>query len=358
MKKILIVTGGSGGHVIPAISIYDHLINSFSTSIVSDFRGSKFINKKKYNLDLIDIPNLFSKWYLLPLNIIKFLISIFKSYNYLKKNKINILISTGGYMSLPLCISARILKICIILFEPNSVLGRANKIMLNISHQIICYDKDLKLFPQKNKKKIYLINPILRKEIYSYKKKVDENFSDIKKIIILGGSQSAKFFDNNITNLILSISKKFKLEVCQQIFDNNEKYAIENKYNNSGIKHRLFKYDENLLRKINNYDLAITRSGAMAISELAYLNIPFVSIPYPFAKDDHQYYNAKFYETRDCCWLVRQNDFDLSKIENLIVKLFTEKTDYLKKKENLKKISNQNTWNNVNKKLIDLINEN
>ena len=358
MKKILIVTGGSGGHVIPAISIYDHLINSFSTSIVSDFRGSKFINKKKYNLDLIDIPNLFSKWYLLPLNIIKFLISIFKSYNYLKKNKINILISTGGYMSLPLCISARILKICIILFEPNSVLGRANKIMLNISHQIICYDKDLKLFPQKNKKKIYLINPILRKEIYLFEKNKKKKFNETKKILIIGGSQGALFFDNIISSLILKISHKVKIEVSQQLFNLDKKFSIEQKYNNSGINYRLFNFDENLFKNNSDYDLAITRSGASAIAELAYLNIPFIAIPFPYAKDDHQYFNAKFYDSLNSCWLIRQDNFDINNIADLIVGLFAKKNEYFKKKENLEKISNQNTWNNVNKKLLDLINEN
>ena len=172
MKKVLIVTGGSGGHVIPALSIYDHLKNDFITSIVTDIRGTNFINKNKYQYDLIDVPNLFSKLYLLPFNMIKFLFCIIKSYFYLKKNDMNILISTGGYMSLPLCIAAKILKIKIILFEPNSVIGRANRIMLKISHKIICYDSDLKLLPIKYNNKIYLIERILRKEIYLCKKNI------------------------------------------------------------------------------------------------------------------------------------------------------------------------------------------
>ena len=85
MKKILIVTGGSGGHVMPALSMFDHLKNNFETIIVTDNRGSKFINKNKYQFNLIDVPNLFSKLYLFPINLIKFIISIFKSYFFLKK---------------------------------------------------------------------------------------------------------------------------------------------------------------------------------------------------------------------------------------------------------------------------------
>ncbi len=357
MKKVLIVTGGSGGHVIPALSIYDHLKNDFNTSIVSDVRGTNFINNK-YNFDLINVPNLFSKLYLLPINLIKFVICILKSFFYLKKNNTNILISTGGYMSLPLCLAAKILKIKIILFEPNSLIGRTNRIMLKISHKIICYDNELKLFPTKYNNKIYLIDRILRKEIYLCKKNNKKDFDDIKKILIIGGSQGARFFDQNITKLILNISKKIKLQIYQQYYDNKEKLIAEDKYNNAGIKNKLFRFDEKLSQNIYDFDLAITRSGASSISELSYLNIPFIAIPFPFAKDDHQFYNAKYYEKKGCCWLIHQKNFDIVRMENLIISIFSNKEDYFNKKENLKKISNQNTWNNINKKLIDLINEN
>jgi len=80
MKKILIVTGGSGGHVIPSLSIFDHLKNNFEISLVTDRRGSKFINNNNYQFNLIDVPNLFSNPYLFPINLIKFILSIFKSY--------------------------------------------------------------------------------------------------------------------------------------------------------------------------------------------------------------------------------------------------------------------------------------
>jgi len=358
MKKILIVTGGSGGHVFPAISIYDHLYENFDTSIVTDIRGSRFINQDKYEFNLIDVPNLFSKLYLFPVNLIKFLYSIIKSFFYLKKNNIDILISTGGYMSIPLCLAAKIFNKKILLLEPNSVLGRANKLILKISSRIICYDENLRLFPKKYNSKIYLIDRILRKEIYFSQKNKSKEFKTLKKILVLGGSQGAKFFDKNICNLLINISKKLNLEVCQQVFDKDERVLLERKYNEAGIKFKLFEFDENISKIMHNYDLAITRSGSNSISELAYLNVPFLAIPFPFAKDDHQFFNADYYKVKNCCWLIRQSDFDTFETENLIISLFEEKADYFVKKENLEKISNQNTWNNVNKKLIDLINEN
>ena len=358
MKKILIVTGGSGGHVIPSLSIYDHLKNKFDLTIVTDIRGARYIDKNNYKFTLIDVPNVLSKLYLIPTNFLKFLFSIFSSFFFLKKKKINFLISTGGYMSLPLCIASKFLNIKIFLFEPNSVLGRANKFMLGFAERIICYDNELRLFPKKYKYKIYLINPVLRKEMYFYKKNKKKDFKNLKKILIIGGSQGANFFDKNLIKVILKISQEFQIEVHQQISNKNEKNLIEQKYKKSGVKYNLFEFDKNLFEGLNDIDLAITRCGASAISELSYLNIPFIAIPFPFAKDDHQYFNAKFYENRNCCWLIRQDNIDLESFSNMLIKLFNDKVDFFKKKESLKKISNQNTWNNINKKLLELINAN
>tara|TARA_B100001250_G_scaffold312894_1_gene274920 strand:- start:664 stop:1740 length:1077 start_codon:yes stop_codon:yes gene_type:complete len=358
MKKILIVTGGSGGHVIPSLSIYDHLKDFYEITIVTDLRGSKFINKDKYKFILIDVPNLFSKIYLIPLNFFNFLYSIFKSYLFLRKKNINFIISTGGYMSLPICIVSRFLGINIFLFEPNNVLGRSNRFMLNIAKKIICYNKEIHLFPKNFINKIYLISPILRKEIYFHAKNQKEEFQKVKKILITGGSQGAIFFDKNLTEVIIKVSKQLQIQVYQQVFDKNEKNLIEKKYQKTGIKHKIFHFDDNIFANLNDVDLAITRSGASSISELSCLKIPFIAIPFPFARDNHQYFNAKYYEDRNCCWIIQQKNFNLEAFSEKLVQILNKKTDYFQKKENLKKISNQMSWNDVNKKLLYLINEN
>ena len=176
MKKILITTGGSGGHVIPSLSIYDALKDDYEVQISTDKRGSKYINDENYNYSLIDVPNLFSNFLLLPYNLIKLCISIIKSYKYLKSNNFNILICTGGYMSLPLCIVSNLFNIKIYIFEPNSVLGRTNKLIINFAKKIICYDKNLKGISKKYLNKIYLIKPLLRKEIYNSQKITKSKF--------------------------------------------------------------------------------------------------------------------------------------------------------------------------------------
>ena len=357
MKKILITTGGSGGHVIPSLSIYDILKEDFDVQITTDSRGSKYINNN-YKFTLIDVPNLFSNIFIFPYNLIKFLISIIVSYKYLKKNNFNILISTGGYMSLPLCLASNLLNIKIYIFEPNAVLGRANKLTLFFAKKIICYNENIKGISGKFLNKIHLVKPLLRKDIYKYKKNLKTKFDFTKKILIIGGSQGAKFFDEFISKMIAKLSKKQNIQVLQQVTNDASKEKINKLYQNNQVEHELFEFDDKLLTKAANYDLAITRSGASTISELSYLNIPFVAIPFPYAKDNHQYYNADFYKKKNCCWLIMQKDINENNFINLLNNIFENQNEYFSKKNNLIQLTKEDTWEKNKVKLTKLINEN
>ena len=356
MKKILISTGGSGGHVIPSLTIYDILKENFQVHIVTDLRGSRYI--KNHDYSLIDVPNIFTNLFFLPYNFIKFCISIFKSYKYLKSNNFDILISTGGYMSLPLCIASNLLRLEIFVFEPNSVIGQVNKLTLVFAKKIICYHKNIRKVSDKFSKKIYSIDPLLRKEIYNYKKNEKKMLKEQKKILIIGGSQGAKFFDNFISKIIVELSKTQKIKVLQQVVDQKSRENLRLMYEKNHIEHELFDFDDKLLSKANNCDLAISRGGASAMSELSYLNIPFVAIPFPYAKDNHQYYNADFYKKNECCWLIMQKDINENNFKALLENIFNDSNEYFSKKKNLSQLYKNNTWEKNKARITEIINEN
>ena len=357
-KKILISTGGSGGHVIPAISLYEHLENKFEIFLSTDKRGTKFINKNIYKYKLIEIPRITKNIFKLPYYIYFLLISFFKSYFFLKKNKIELLISTGGYMSLPLCIASKILNIKIILFEPNMVIGRSNKFFIKFSKKIICYSNNIINFPQKYKNKIFVTAPLLRKKIYDQKKNSEKKINNPFKILIIGGSQGAEFLDNEISKTLCEIFNSHKISLIQQITNDERKILIKKKYNQLGIQNEIFSFDEEIFRKYHEIDFAITRSGASTISELIFFNIPFLAIPLPKSKDNHQFYNAKNFYDQNFCWLINQLDYKSDYLKELIVNIIENPENYFEKKNNMINYSYQNTWNNINQSLLDLINEN
>ena len=261
-------------------------------------------------------------------------------------------------MSLPFCIAAFILKKKIFLFEPNSVLGKSNKIALNFSNKIICYHKNLKNFPTKYDFKKIIIKPILKSQLYNLKKNSTKFDKKISKILIIGGSQGASFFDDKITELMIKISKKHKIEIVQQIANKNLNLSIQEKYNKEKIKHAFFQFSDDYSKIYEKVDLAITRGGAGTLSELSFLRIPFVSIPLPTAKDNHQFYNSIYYYENNCSWILEQKNFEIIETSNFILKILNNYNDYEIKINNLKDLTEKNTWKNINNHIIEIINEN
>ncbi len=353
-KKILISTGGSGGHVIPAITIYDHLKNEYDILISTDLRGLKYLPFDAYETVIVDTPK-FNNFILLPFAILKLFFLTVKSLFLMKKEKIQILISTGGYMSLPLCLAAKIFNIKIFLIEPNMVIGRANKFFLNFCKKIICYSKNIIGFPNKYENKLIISNPLVRKKYYE--KNYEENINKPFTITIIGGSQGAKIFDEIIHEIILKISKINSLRVIHQTNQKNIDF-LKNYYLENKIENNVFTYDQNLNIYLSKSDLCITRAGASTLAELSILNIPFIAIPLPTSKDNHQLENANYYKNKDCCWIIEQSNFDKKKFEDLLINIFKDKDNFIKKKKNLENLNYQNTWNNVNQKLLKIINEN
>jgi len=353
-SKILISTGGSGGHVLPAITIYDHLKSNYETLISTDLRGLKYLDKENYNHIIVNTPK-FNNLLLFPFSFLKVFILTFKSLIILKREKISILISTGGYMSLPLCLAAKVLSIKIYLIEPNIVLGRANKFFLYFAKKLICYSKELINLPKKFEHKQTIVMPLIRKKYYNTDNYHNE--SNFFTIIIIGGSQGAKIFDTLINELLVKISKICSLKVIHQTSKKNTDF-LEKFYKVNKIKNKVFTFDKNLNILLKQSDLCITRAGASSLAELSLLKIPFIAIPLPTSKDNHQYENAKYYKDKDCCWIINQENFDKQKFEELLIKLSVKKDDYLTKKINLEKLNYQNTWNNVNQKLLEIFNEN
>ena len=357
MKKILISTGGTGGHVIPSLSLYDHLNKLFDVTIISDSRGSKFIDESCYKFNKIEIPKISLNILKLPMSILNLFYSLFKTYKYLKKNKIEILISTGGYMSFAFCVSAKILGIKIFLFEPNMVIGKSNKLILKYCEKIFCYSKKIINFPRKYNYKMYLVHPILKKKIYEIKEDKNNDIDKNLNLLILGGSQGALFFDNFIKDLVIKLPKTKKFKLYQQVSDREKIPELKNIYDNLKIENDLFSFESNIQNKMSKCNFAITRCGATTLAELVYFNIPFIGIPFPFAKDDHQYHNALYYSEKNCCWLYNQNNISLDNILNLFNQILQDSSVYKEKYQDIKKISYKSNWNNVNKKLVDLFNE-
>ena len=354
-QRILISTGGSGGHVLPATILYEHLKDQFNVSMSTDYRGMKFLDKNEYNLEIFNITPITKNIFLLPFQFFLIIYLIIKSIFFLRKRKIDILISTGGYMSLPLCLASKVLNIKLFLFEPNMVLGRSNKLFIKSCEKIFCYSDRIKNLSNEYASKISVIPALLRKKFYNVKKTdvIDKNIN----LLIIGGSQGAKIFDTMIKLPIIELSKRYSLKIYHQTnlvnFQNLKKF-----YKDNNIDCELFDFNEDISNLMSKSNICITRAGASTLAELVFLNLPYVAIPLPTSKDNHQYENAFFYQKIGCNWLLNQNEINDEALINKLVNIIDNKKKYLVKKKNMRNFSCQNTWNNINQKIKSVINEN
>ena len=342
---------------MPALNLYNHLKNEFDVMLYTDLRGSKYV-PEKIKKTIFEVKKIPEKKYLLPLKIIFLFFAFIKSLIHFKGNKIDILISTGGYMSLPIVLAAKIFNTKIILFEPNSIIGRSNKFLLRFSRYILCYDEKINIKNSEGRSyKLVVIDPILNNCFYP-KPNIIEKKDDIFKILIMGGSQASLFFSKHLKSEIIQLSKKYKIEITQQLSSGFDIESYKKEYNENNIKNNLFFFEENFLCKKNNFDIAITRAGASSLAELAHLNIPFISIPFPYATDNHQFLNAKRYYDSNCCWILEEKNFKSGDIYKIINQIMINKNEYFEKKKNLVKFNKNKTWENINQKIIKYFNEN
>ena len=166
-----------------------------------------------------------------------------------------------------------------------------------------------------------------------------------------------RFIDKIIHESIVKISNTNELIIIHQTNKKNIDF-FKNFYLKNKIENIIFSFEKNLNKLLVQADLCITRGGASSLAEISLLKIPFIAIPLPSSKDNHQFKNANYYKNKDCCWIIDQINFDKVKFEDLLINILKNKDDFFKKKKNLENLNYQNTWNNVNQNLLKIINEN
>jgi len=357
MKKIIIATGGTGGHIFPAYSLAKHFIDKkINVELISDKRGLRYL--KDYNdlkITQISSSSIFKK------NIFKSFISsliilyaILRSFIFLLFNRPNFVFGMGGYSSFPICIAAKVLRVPFIIYENNLYIGKANKYLLPFAKKAFVANKDLEGISKKYKNKLCEIGNIIRKEILNFKKK---KYHDKKiKILILGGSQAAKVFADKLPQIFKECKdSEIPLKIYQQCLpEQNESLGSE--YKKLNIDFEIFNFSNDILKYFSETHLTITRSGSSMLAELVNAKIPFISIPLPTSSDNHQLKNAIYYEKNQYSYLIEEKDLS-KKLFKLLKKIHENRSllDQIIAKQ--KKYSDKSVYENIDREMRKIANE-
>ena len=209
----------------------------------------------------------------------------------------------------------------------------------------------------KNIKKVISIGNIIREEIIEKNISFDEKykFNDLK-ILVLGGSQGAKVFAEDLPPIFEKIKKlKLPLKVYQQC-KKNQNYQLTEFYKRAEIEHEIFNFKDNIIDYYLKTNLVITRSGASVLGELINIKIPFISIPLPTSADNHQYKNAEFYYKKGYGFLIEEKDIN-SKLFDLIKNIFEEKSLIRNILSNQSQYSDKYIYENLNIQIEKIVDE-
>ncbi|MFH1540520.1 MAG: undecaprenyldiphospho-muramoylpentapeptide beta-N-acetylglucosaminyltransferase [Elusimicrobiota bacterium] len=332
-KKVLIAVSSTGGHIYPGIALADALKENCDVFFVG--KKSEIIVKngyRFYNLSTVGYPRLYS------INtfifFIKFFYSIIQSIKILLKEKPNIVIGFGGYVTFPVIFCAWLMKIPSIIHEQNYIAGIANKLSAKFANKIcVSFEDSKKYFPLK--KTIYSGNPV-RSEILNISKPLTDYRLPLT-CLIFGGSQGAHNINVNLINSIdsfLPVKEKIRFIHITGVHDFE---VVKNAYQSKGFKAEIYKYLYDMDVVYKNTSLVICRAGATTIAELVVLKMPAILIPYPHSTENHQNANAKYLTEKGCTILIEEKE--IKTLSQKVLEIINHPELLVKMSESYQKIS-------------------
>lgn len=332
MTNIIIITGGTGGHITPAISMAEELIRrNYNPIFITDKRFHEFNFKLPSNLVVHTIDSIspfakgIKKKILFPF---KTIIGIFKAVKLIRSYNPKLLISFGGYMSLPGLIAAIILNKKYMIHEQNSILGKANKFFAKKAYIIATSFKKIYNLEDLYKDKIiYTGNPI-RSEVLNLREigDISNLESEELNILIIGGSQGAQVFTEILPKAFSFVDRDFrkKISITQQCRE-EDIIGLRTKYHDLGInKVELKKFFPNICDYYKNSNLIIARSGASTVAEISGIGKASILVPFPYAAENHQFLNARSLVYEGAAWCIEENRETVIKIAEILNKIFDD----------------------------------
>lgn len=323
--KAIIVAGGTGGHIYPAIAIMNKIKEKEPDSefiyIGTNDRMEKDIIPKlgiKFvGIDMkgIDRHKIFANAIVLHL----FNKAVSKAKKVIKEFKPDVVIGAGGYITAPVLYAAHFCHIPILIHEQNSIPGVSNKFISNFADKIcVSLPNSLSLFP---KDKVVLTGNPRSEEIVNTEKLSKEKigFDKNKKlVIVVMGSLGSTTMTTKIKELIPGFNNKD----YQVLIITGKKYYDDYKDIEVSDNVKIVPFVDNLINLMKDTDLMVSRAGASTIAEITAIGLPAILVPSPYVTANHQYKNAKELEERGACTIVTEEDFSkdriIEEIDNLL----------------------------------------
>jgi UDP-N-acetylglucosamine--N-acetylmuramyl-(pentapeptide) pyrophosphoryl-undecaprenol N-acetylglucosamine transferase len=314
MKKLLIMAGGTGGHIMPGIAVAEQ-IKAAGWSVAwmgnPDGMEAKLTANKGYEMAWVRFSALRGKGIIrklmLPFNLLR---GFYQAYVALGQVKPDVVLGFGGYITFPGGMMAALRGIPLVLHEQNSVAGLANRVLANVA------DRVLTGFPDALKGAEWVGNPV-RPEINSVSPAPTERYASRNgalRILVVGGSLGARALNEIVPQAMGLMDKADRPMVIHQT-GANDLSTVATLYEKLGVHAQCVAFIGDMARVYSEADLVICRAGALTVAELAAAGIASLLVPFPSAVDDHQTTNALFLSRAGAAFLMPQHELSPERLK-------------------------------------------
>jgi UDP-N-acetylglucosamine--N-acetylmuramyl-(pentapeptide) pyrophosphoryl-undecaprenol N-acetylglucosamine transferase len=318
-RTILIMAGGTGGHIFPALSVAEHLrANGWNVVWLGSRAGMEatLVAPAGYTMAWVSMSGVRGKgWLRMALLPLHLLIAFWQSARAIFAHRPDVVLGMGGYVSFPGGMMASLLNRPLAIHEQNSIAGLANRVLAKIA------DRVLAGFPApfaNSTAVIWTGNPV-RSDIAQIAAPADRYRArtGVLRLTVIGGSLGAQALNETVPQALALMPAAERPLVTHQS-GARHLADVEASYRSAGVTATLTPFIADMAAQYAAADLIICRAGASTIAELAAAGSAAVLVPYPHAVDDHQTHNARFLSERGAAVLVPQKELTPQRLAELL----------------------------------------
>jgi UDP-N-acetylglucosamine--N-acetylmuramyl-(pentapeptide) pyrophosphoryl-undecaprenol N-acetylglucosamine transferase len=301
---ILIMAGGTGGHIMPGLAVADVLRDRGWTvrwlGHPEKMEG-QIVPARGYELAPLRFAGLRGRG-LRAKAVAPFLLmrALWQAWGHFSKIRPNVVLGMGGYVSFPGGVVSALRARPLVLHEQNAIAGMANKVLARISKRVLAG------FPGALVGAEVVGNPV-RHEVVALEDPLQRysQRTGALRLLVVGGSLGATALNNMLPEAIARLPESQRPEILHQSGAQHLD-ALKLAYQQAGVRAECVAFIDNMADALGQADILICRAGAMTVAEVAAAGVAALFVPYPHAVDDHQTANARFLSEDGSAWLMQQ----------------------------------------------------
>lgn len=317
MSTLMVMAGGTGGHVYPAMAVADHLRAQGWNIVWLATEGgmeNRLIDGHGYDVALIRMSGVRGKgvlrWLKLPLQL---MLACRQSLGAMQRYRPDVVLGMGGFAAFPGGVMAWLLRRPLVIHEQNSIAGLTNRLLAHLARRVLA------AFPSAFGTKAVLVGNPVRADIAALAAP-EQRFSGregVLRLLVVGGSLGAQALNEIVPQALALLPRELRPVVVHQA---GEKHiaALEQHYRNAKVEAETCAFINDMPARYGWCDLVICRAGALTVAELAAAGVASVLVPFPHAVDDHQTYNARYLSAQGAAVLLPQSQLNAQGLAQLL----------------------------------------